>query len=192
MSRCQSVARPLARRLQHSSTLPIRSFTSTVLRHNASVTTPPPSDASAAAAVPEFSPLDQDPNTVLPEFEAALIKAGKMPVGSRRRRAAMRTVPNSLPFESLPFQAFQEARKILAADREDKLRKIQEELAKIAALEAKSPEQIRGGQAAKDTKLASLRIYVEKLKILADINDPVVKKRFEDGLGEFLSQSIRL
>lgn len=176
MPRC-SVARPLARHLQPSL---LRPFTTTPIFQNATVTTttpPPPPPASS-------DPLDLDPSTVLPEFEAALLQSGKNPLGSRRRRVALRTIPNGLPFEQLPFQAFQEARKVLAADREGKLRKIQEELGKIAALEAKTPEQVKGGLAMKEAKLASLRQYVEKLKILADINDPVVKKRFEDGLGE--------
>lgn len=176
MPRC-SVARPLARHLQPSL---LRPFTTTPVFHNATVTattTPPPPTSS--------DPLDLDPSTVLPQFEAALLQSGKSPLGSRRRRVALRTIPNGLPFEQLPYQAFQEARKVLAADRDDKLRKIQEELGKIAALEAKTPEQVKGGLAMKEAKLASLRQYVEKLKILADINDPVVKKRFEDGLGTF-------
>lgn len=174
MSRCCSVARPLARHLQPSL---VRAFTTNPIRYNASIATPSPPTPT--------SPLDLDPNTVLPEFEAALIQSGKIPIGSRRRRVAMRSIPNGLPFEQLPFQAFQEARKILAADREGKLRKIQEEMGKIAELEAKAPENVKGGQVMKEAKLRSLRQYVEKLKILADINDPVVKKRFEDGLGEF-------
>lgn len=95
----------------------------------------------------------------------------------------MRTTA-SVPFEQLPYQAFQEARAILAADRQEKVAKIQEELAKIAALESKDASLVKGGQSMKDTKLASLRRYVEQLKIQADINDPLVKKRFEDGLGK--------
>lgn len=127
--------------------------------------------------------MDLDPNTVLPEFEAQLIKAGKVPIGSRRRRVAMRITSN-IPFEQLPYQAFQEARKILAADRQDKLAKISVELEKIAKLEQKDAAQVKGGQKMKDVKLASLRREVERLKLLADINDPLVKKRFEDGLGD--------
>ena len=179
MSRCQSVARPLARQLRSQPPQCLaRPFTSTATKP-ADVKEQP---SSAAAAQP--SPLDMDPDTVLPEFEAQLIKAGKMPVGSRRRRLALRTVPDPLPFEQLPYQAFQEARKILAADREDKLQKIHAELGKIAWLEEKSADEVKGGQYMKDTKLASLRRHVEHLKILADVNDPVVKKRFEDGVGE--------
>lgn len=95
----------------------------------------------------------------------------------------MRTTA-SIPFEQLPYQAFQEARAVLAADRQEKVAKIKQELDKIAALESKDASLVKGGQPMKDTKLASLRRYVEQLKIQADINDPLVKKRFEDGLGK--------
>ncbi|KYK60868.1 putative ribosomal protein YmL35 [Drechmeria coniospora] len=173
MSRCRAVARTLARQLpSRPEPCSIRAFTSGVVRA-----------ADVQSPQQEAVGLDLEPSTVLPEFEAALIKAGKMPVGSRRRRVAMRLTAD-IPFEQLPFQAFQEARKILAADREDKLSKIATELSKIARLEAKGAEDIRGGQQMKDTKLASLRRHVEELKILADVNDPLVKKRFEDGLGD--------
>jgi large subunit ribosomal protein L35 len=160
--------------------LAIRSFNTTSSQQNAA--------ASAAPAV-EPTPLDLDPDTVLPEFEDALIKAGKMPVGSRRRRVALRSNPNSLPFEQLPYQAFQEARKILAADREQKIAKINEEVEKIARIEAVEDSQFKGGPKMKATRLASLRKYVEELKIKADVNDPIVKKRFEDGLGKFLERT---
>lgn len=175
MSRCQAVARPLARQLRQSCA--VRPFTTAAPRAAEA-------QELAAAASREPSALDLDPTTVLPEFEAQLIKAGKMPIGSRRRRMAMRTTQN-IPFEQLPYQAFQEARKILAADREDKLAKIKAELDKIAKLEAKDAADVKGGQKMKDVKLASLRREVERLKLLADANDPLVKKRFEDGLGEF-------
>lgn len=182
MSRCQAVARPLARQLRRQC-LPVaaaaRPFTSGIAR--AADVQPPTTTEAPEPKQP--SPLDLDPNSVLPEFEAALIKAGKMPIGSQRRRVAMRTT-GDVPFEQLPYQAFQEARKILAADREDKLAKLTAELEKIAALESKDPGMIKGGQKMKDTKLASLRRYVAQLKILADVNDPLVKKRFEDGLGK--------
>lgn len=181
MSRCQSVARPLARHLSrpHQQQCLIRPFTTTTSKSAADPQEP--SASSAPAQTP--SPLDMDPDSVLPEFEAMLIKSGKMPIGSRRRRVAMRSIPDNIPFEQLPYQAFQEARKILAADREDKLQRIRAEVDKIAKLEAKNPLEIKGGQEMKDTRLASLRRHVEELKILADANDPVVKKRFEDGTG---------
>ncbi|KAI6780077.1 uncharacterized protein J7T54_004209 [Emericellopsis cladophorae] len=172
MSRCQSVARPLARQLSRQLYRPF----STTPSISAEVTTEPP------ATTP--SPADLDPDTVLPEFENALMKAGQMPIGSRRRRMAIRDYPDGVPFEQLPYQAFQEARKILAADREQKLAAIRAELAKIALLESRDAKDFKGGQAMKDTRIASLKRYVEVLKIQADVNDPVVKKRFEDGLGD--------
>lgn len=105
-------------------------------------------------------------------------------LGSRRRRAALATTGN-VPFEQLPYQCFQEARKILAQDREEKVAKIVAETAKIKRLEATDASVYRGGEAYKQRRLESLRKYVEELKILADINDPMVKRRFEDGQGMF-------
>lgn len=185
MSRCQAVVRPLARQLRQQCVISAaRPFTTTFPRavdvQTQSSETPEPRQPG---------PLDMDPNTVLPEFEEQLIRAGKMPIGSQRRRVAMRTT-GDIPFEQLPYQAFQEARKILAADREDKLVKIQVQLDKITEMEKRDANDLKGGQEMKDTKLASLRKYVEELKILADVNDPLVKKRFEDGLGKRLSNTV--
>jgi len=103
-------------------------------------------------------------------------------VGSRRRRAALATSQN-LPFEQMPYQCFQEARKILNEDRQEKIAKIVAETEKIKRLEAADASTMRGGEEYKEKRLASLRKYVEELKILADINDPLVKRRFEDGVG---------
>ncbi|KAM0223999.1 hypothetical protein ACHAQD_002362 [Fusarium lateritium] len=172
MSRCQAVIRPLTRQLRPQCHSVVRPFTSAAIRRTpADTQTPTPSDA------------DLDPNTVLPEFEERLMKSGKMPIGSRRRRLAIRNT-GDLPFEHLPYQAFQEARKILAVDREEKLGNISKELEKISRLEATKPGDFNGGQKMKDVKLKSLRKHVEQLKIYADANDPVVKKRFEDGTGD--------
>lgn len=38
----------------------------------------------------------------------------------------------------------------------------------------------------KQNKLRSMRRRLERLKIMADINDPIIRKRFEDGQGERL------
>ncbi|KAG6015329.1 hypothetical protein E4U43_005429 [Claviceps pusilla] len=179
MSRCPAVARPLVRQLRHPSCA-FRPFATGAPR---AAEVQAQSVVAGAASSAEPSALDLDPNTVLPEFEKQLMKAGKMPIGSRRRRMAIRTTQN-IPFEHLPYQAFQEARKILAADREDKLSKIRAELEKISLLESKDASEVVGGQKMKETKLASLRREVERLKLLADANDPLVKKRFEDGLGD--------
>lgn len=42
-----------------------------------------------------------------------------------------------------------------------------------------------GGAYAKKGRLVGMQKFLEGLKILADVNDPVIKKRFEDGMGEF-------
>lgn len=191
MSRCGAVARPLARQL-----LPLRRFTTTATarqqqqqqqHQNEASSSSASTTSSSSTPAQQPSPLDLDPDTVLPEFEAPLIKAGKMPVGSRRRRVALRSITDlGLPFEQLPYQAFQEARAVLAADRADKLGQIRTQLGRIARLEGADPAAVRGGQRMRDTRLASLRRHVERLKILADANDPLVKKRFEDGLGALL------
>lgn len=115
--------------------------------------------------------------------ERKLISMGTPPVGSRRRRAALRTSEN-VPFEQLPYQCFQEARKILQEDRQEKIQAIAKELAKIKRLEDTPADQVPGGERKKNLRLASLRKYLEELKILADVNDPVVKRKFEDGLGD--------
>ncbi len=103
-------------------------------------------------------------------------------LGSRRRRAALATTGN-VPFEQMPYQCFQEARKILAQDREEKVAKIAAETAKIKRLELADASTFRSGESYKQKRLESYRDYVESLKILADINDPLVKRRFEDGQG---------
>jgi large subunit ribosomal protein L35 len=123
-----------------------------------------------------------DPATVfVPRLERRLTRAGMPPIGSRRRRVALQSTSN-VPFEQLPYQCFQEARKILLADREEKLMQIEVERARIARLKDADPE-LSGGELRKQNRLRSMNRTLEKLKILADINDPMVKKRFEDGLG---------
>ena len=43
---------------------------------------------------------------------------------------------------------------------------------------------ISGGEEAKERRIRSMRNHINELVILADINDPMVKKTFEDGLGK--------
>lgn len=64
----------------------------------------------------------------------------------------------------------------------EKLKDIERMREKIARLEALSPEEA-GGKQVQNSKLGAWREHLEKLKIQADINDPIVKKRFEDGKG---------
>ncbi|CAK7274002.1 mitochondrial 54S ribosomal protein YmL35 [Sporothrix epigloea] len=178
----------------------------------------PTTDSSTSSATSPLLPQrledlegwNQDPSTVtLPWAEKELMRRGTPPVGSRRRRAALQMATSMnrakagtdtladraggpVPFELMPYQCFQEARKVLQADREDKLRQIAAEAVKIRKLEevlagaAGDQNSItsRGGAAFLTKRLISLRQHVEHLKILADINDPLVKRRFEDGLGD--------
>ena len=135
---------------------------------------------------PTSTPLELDPALVSTrKEERLLIKSGLNPIGSRRRRAALQNTQN-IPFEQLPYQCFQEARKILQADREEKLKQIEVERRNIAKAEKMDPAKC-GGTAGKKGKLNAMHLHLEKLKILADINDPVIKKRFEDGEGLLLS-----
>lgn len=115
------------------------------------------------------------------EESSTLAKTGKQLAGSRRRRAAINSTTN-IPFEQLPYQCFQEARKVLLADREEKLKKIEVERKRIAKVQAQDVAGL-GGEGRKKGKLIAMHKYLEHLKILADSNDPVIKKRFEDGLG---------
>lgn len=177
------VARPLVRGLRQTvlaQPTTIRSISLSAGRLDGAATTTTTQQSQKPA-----DPFNSDPNTVLGRrAERALAKAGTPPVGSRRRRAALRSGPN-IPFEQLPYQCFQEARAIIRADREEKVEAIRAELAKIARLEAADPSTLKGGERKKELRLTSLREHVEQLKILADINDPVVKRKFEDGVGEF-------
>jgi large subunit ribosomal protein L35 len=88
-----------------------------------------------------------------------------------------------LPFEQMPYQCFQEALKVLRVDRAEKIRQIETERARIARLRASEPSTDEG-EAYKQRRLISMEQYLEKLKILADINDPTVRKRFEDKQGD--------
>lgn len=106
----------------------------------------------------------------------------QVPVGSRRKRAAVKAT-QKIPFVELPYQCFQEARKVLQDYRTEKLEAIATQRKRIEKLMDKV---VVGDaeQAKKDHQLRSMRRYLEELKIQADVNDPIVKKRFEDGQGE--------
>ena len=104
------------------------------------------------------------------------------PIGSRRRRLAISS-NEGIPFEQMPYQCFQEARKVLAEDREEKLAQIKKMRERIAKWQA-APAASQGGSVRKQGKLREMQKHLEHLKILADVNDPVVKMRFEDGKGQ--------
>lgn len=138
-----------------------------------------------AAAKRELKARWMDPNTTtLPWAEKKLLKKGINPIGSRRRRAAVRQTLN-IPFEQLPYHCFQEARKLLAEDRAQKLEDIKKTYQKLKTLEAQSADTYRGGEDFKSKKMRSLRRHLEYLKVQADMNDPAVKRKFEDGFGMF-------
>jgi large subunit ribosomal protein L35 len=114
--------------------------------------------------------------------EKALMRSGVLPIGSRRRRAAVKSSDN-IPFEQLPYQCFQEALKVLKADREEKMEQIKTQRLRISTLEAQDVANIDGGEEARQNSLFHMKKHLEWLKIQADINDPLIKKRFEDGEG---------
>lgn len=150
----------------------------------------PAKDAEAPKEIPEYMKNwgELDPNAVeIKRDERRLVRReGIQPIGSRRRRAVLnRTAAakaEQIPFEQLPYQCFQEARKVLLADREEKLKEIKTQITRIENLKAQDPA-VSGGQGKKDTRMRSMQNHLNDLIILADINDPAVKKKFEDGEG---------
>ena len=178
------MARPVCRCLRNSSrsqSRPLhiqRTFTSTRFRKDeatlSSTTTP---------SEPSPPPTSLDPNIVSTHREERLLLYQNHihPIGSRRRRAAIQSSDN-IPFEQMPYQCFQEARKVLAEDREEKLAQIAQMRKRIGHWQGIPAEQ-QGGEGAMKGNLFGMQKYLEELKILADVNDPVIKKRFEDGLG---------
>ncbi|KAK7188109.1 hypothetical protein DPSP01_001649 [Paraphaeosphaeria sporulosa] len=154
-----------------------------------------PGDSAKDAAAPKETPEymkqwgELDPNAVeLKRDERRLIRReGIQPIGSRRRRAIIArdsaAKAEQIPFEQLPYQCFQEARKVLLADREEKLKDIKTQIMRIENLKAQDPA-VSGGEAKKATRLRSMQNHLNDLIVLADINDPMVKKKFEDGEGD--------
>ncbi|KFY00022.1 hypothetical protein O988_03556 [Pseudogymnoascus sp. VKM F-3808] len=177
MSGYQRAVKPLSRCLQSTQPqLYARTFSSSCAKRN---------EAAEKSFEEELARKHQwNPEVVSSRRgEKALMKHGILPIGSRRRRAAIQSSQN-IPFEQLPYQAFQEARAILQADREQKLKEIGIERARINRLEAQDASTVPGGELQKTNRLRSMREYLERLKLLADINDPMIKKRFEDGEGD--------
>jgi large subunit ribosomal protein L35 len=166
--------------------------------HDAAATTPTTTATDAAAAPPPQSAPDtaQQVSSAVPEYmqnwgtldpqmvenkkqERRLVRRDHVqPVGSRRRRAALRRSAlqeaAEIPFDQLPYQCFQEARKVLLEDRKEKLNDIQTQQYRIERAKAEQ---------ASNHKLSNMQRHLDSLVILADINDPVVKRKFEDGQG---------
>ncbi|KAI9830461.1 MAG: hypothetical protein M1826_004698 [Phylliscum demangeonii] len=182
MSSHAQKTRPLLRQVCHSWSKEAHTTQPATLRR---FTTRPALAAEALATEPSTS------TALDPALDPALVASGSgekatkktMPlIGSRRRRAALQTSDN-IPFEQLPYQCFQEARKILQANREEKLGEIEEQRARLVKLQAQ-PTSSAVAERQKDNRVTSMQKRLEELKVLADINDPLVKKRFEDGEGD--------
>ena len=139
---------------------------------------PPP---SAATAETPKTRLREATTVSTPHAEGQLLRNQRItPVGSRRRRAAIAST-GSIPFSELPYQCFQEARAYLQVDRQEKLEQIKTQRERIERLKAKNvaPQD----EWAKDKRIGDMRHRLEATKILADMNDPIVKRNFEDGEG---------
>ena len=177
----QRLSRPLARSLRKAGR-----EQSILQPHNRLLSTSAQqcNEVTPNATISPEPPFPLDPNTVHTRHQERFLKkrTATQPIGSRRRRAAL-AQGSSLPFEQLPYQCFQEARKVLAIDREEKLVQIAEMRRRLEKWRA-LPAEKQGGEYAKVGRLRSLGKELERLKVLADINDPVVKKRFEDGMGK--------
>lgn len=158
---------------------PARSFTTSSRRCDAQVQQPPASETSQADASP-------------PAFESGAGQSTQATsdatIGSRRRRAAIQST-SDIPFTQLPYQCFQEALKVLGEDRAEKVVQIQDQRGRIARLTEKldAAQQEGANKTTLDQLKRSLQAskkHLEYLKVQADINDPLVKRRFEDGLGK--------
>jgi large subunit ribosomal protein L35 len=157
---------------------------------------PPPSDDTTLTApgtteaIPDYMQKwgTLDPQTVenKKQERRLLRREHVQPVGDRRRRAVLRRSglkkAVEIPFEQLPYQCFQEARKVLMEDRQEKMKDIERQQLRIKNLMEQDPA-VSGGAMAKEHRLRSMRKFLNELVILADINDPMVKRKFEDGEG---------
>ncbi|KAL2800520.1 phosphatidylethanolamine-binding protein [Aspergillus keveii] len=180
MAHCERASRPLIQCLQKSSMRGISSLqlqstrafqTTTILRD----------EVQTEAKTQAFYKAPDPALVSSPRLERRLMRQGILPVGSRRRRAALQNSDN-LPFEQLPYQCFQEARKVLLADREEKMNDITATSEKISRIRALPEEEL--AKQSNVARLKALELHLENLKVQADINDPLVKKKFEDGQGD--------
>ncbi|KAJ5973519.1 hypothetical protein N7481_010729 [Penicillium waksmanii] len=178
MAHCERASRPLLQCLRSSYA---RSLTGLQVQARGFQSTASVAEAQSEETQPFHKNLD--PELVSsPRLERRLMRQGTTPIGSRRRRAALQGSPN-IPFEQLPYQCFQEARNVLLADRTEKLEEIEKMRQRIARVEALSTEEV-GGEQSRKSRLGAMQLHLEQLKIHADINDPQVKRKFEDGQGD--------
>ena len=142
----------------------------------------PAADAEVPEYMQKWGKLDPEMVENKKQERRLLRREGVQPVGSRRRRAALRlsAIRNTeeIPFEQLPYQCFQEARKFLQEDRMEKLKEIKTQQQRIQAVAAST-----ASEQSKRDKIARMKMHMNDLIIQADINDPTVKRKFEDGQG---------
>jgi hypothetical protein len=98
------------------------------------------------------------------------------------RRAAALTYSSGLSFDQLPYQCFQEALKVIRADQVEKQKQIDMQRNRIERLKA-TEASASGRDLQMSNRITSMQRRLDELNILAEINDPFVKKQFEDGLG---------
>lgn len=79
---------------------------------------------------------------------------------------------------------------MLAEDRAEKLELIKKAYQRLKNAEAMPAEKYSGGEDLKKKTVLSLRNYLDYLKVQADINDPAVQRRFEDGFGTFHTPAV--
>jgi large subunit ribosomal protein L35 len=79
--------------------------------------------------------------------------------------------------EAMPFQTYQLSLDMIKKDRQEKLSMIMEEREKLRELKAQGLDRY-------DRRVISITQYIEKLRILADANNPRVKYNFDCGVGE--------
>ncbi|KAK5136924.1 hypothetical protein LTR08_001431 [Meristemomyces frigidus] len=183
---------------RHDRSLPVRSFSTTAPARlevldsqTPAEAAPPPPAATADTPNPNTKPRARDANTVsTPAAEGQLLRNQRTtPVGSRRRRAAIAST-GSIPFSQLPYQCFQEARAFLQVDRQEKLEHIRMQRQRIENLKLRAvPPQ---DEWIKENRIRDMKHRLEETKIAADMNDPVVKRRFEDGEGDLNKPIYRL
>lgn len=132
---------------------------------------------------PSSPPFSLEPHTVdSARLERKLLREKSLtPIGSRRKRALLRQ-GEGVPFHQQPYQCFQEARQYLVADRARKIDAINVQRERLAKMRSKALASTEDQTLQRSIK--SMESNLENLKILADINDPMVKKRFEDGKGQ--------
>ncbi|KAK5681877.1 mitochondrial 54S ribosomal protein YmL35 [Elasticomyces elasticus] len=172
-----SLKRPITQCLHHAGRTPHRCLST---------------EAATPSASPPPPPRQRNPLTVATANaeHQLLVQSRRTPIGSRRRRAAINST-TQIPFPLLPYQCFQEARSFLQEDRQQKLEEIRVQRERIERLREKVVVGSSGNDGSegklrreKEGKLRDMARRLEELKVNADINDPVIKKRFEDGQGD--------